>query len=143
MTGTVTRDKEQRRVTVAPGRVRDPSTAPDARTAVTGYRTLASRETPSGTLSLLECCLFTGRTHQIRAQLAAAGHPLLGDGKYGKNALNKPYGETKQALCAYRVRFVFEASPESPLASVAGRTFSVREVPFVQEFDVAVDDSDQ
>ena len=49
---------------------------PGARTAVTKYRTLTSGRG----LSLLECDLITGRTHQIRAQLAAAGHPLLGDG---------------------------------------------------------------
>lgn len=43
------------------------------------YRTLAQ----NGTCSLVEVTLETGRTHQIRAQLSHAGHPLLGDGKYG------------------------------------------------------------
>ena len=43
------------------------------------YRTLAQ----SGECSLVEVTLETGRTHQIRAQLSHAGHPLLGDGKYG------------------------------------------------------------
>jgi 23S rRNA pseudouridine1911/1915/1917 synthase len=43
------------------------------------YRTLAQ----NGECSLVEVTLETGRTHQIRAQLSHAGHPLLGDGKYG------------------------------------------------------------
>ena len=51
-----------------------------AKSCQTNYRVLASRQG----LSLVECELITGRTHQIRAQFAHAGHPLLGDGKYGK-----------------------------------------------------------
>ena len=43
------------------------------------YRTLAQ----NGEVSLMEVTLETGRTHQIRAQFSHAGHPLLGDGKYG------------------------------------------------------------
>lgn len=43
------------------------------------YRTLAQ----NGEVSLIEVTLETGRTHQIRAQFSHAGHPLLGDGKYG------------------------------------------------------------
>lgn len=43
------------------------------------YKTIAQ----SGEYSLVEVTLETGRTHQIRAQLSHAGHPLLGDGKYG------------------------------------------------------------
>ena len=34
-------------------------------------------------VSLLECRLETGRTHQIRVHLAAIGHPVVGDGRYG------------------------------------------------------------
>ena len=36
-----------------------------------------------GTCSLLEICLITGKTHQIRAHLASVGHPVIGDRKYG------------------------------------------------------------
>ena len=39
--------------------------------------------------ALLECELLTGRTHQIRVHLAHAGHPILGDEKYGDFTLNK------------------------------------------------------
>ena len=52
---------------------------PGGKTAVTLYRTLESR----GELSLVECRLLTGRTHQIRVSMANLGCPLLGDGKYG------------------------------------------------------------
>ena len=71
---------------------------------MTLYRTLAKK----GGLSLVECRLVTGRTHQIRAQLAAAGHPLLGDGKYGRERENKKFGRTGgQALYSYKLAFHF------------------------------------
>ena len=54
-----------------------------ARRAALEYHKLASAETEHGTLSLLRVKLFTGRTHQVRVQLANAGYPLLGDRKYG------------------------------------------------------------
>ncbi|HEX2191906.1 MAG TPA: RluA family pseudouridine synthase [Acidimicrobiales bacterium] len=50
--------------------------------ARTRYRLLERYETP-GPLSLLECSLETGRTHQIRVHLAAIGHPVAGDVRYG------------------------------------------------------------
>ena len=67
---------------------------PGGKTAVTLYRTLESR----GELSLVECRLLTGRTHQIRVSMAELGCPLLGDGKYGQGGVNKRYHETRQAL---------------------------------------------
>ena len=68
------------------------------------YRTLAVKDG----LSLLECELLTGRTHQIRAQFAAAGHPLLGDGKYGTNEQNRGWRQRFQALQSHRVVFDFK-----------------------------------
>ena len=57
--------------------------------------------------TLVEARLLTGRTHQIRAQLAAAGFPVIGDRKYGDRAVNlrmsREYGLTTQLLHAYRV----------------------------------------
>ncbi|MCF0121245.1 MAG: RluA family pseudouridine synthase, partial [Oscillospiraceae bacterium] len=76
---------------------------PGAKTAVTRYRTLRT----SGELSLVECELLTGRTHQIRAQMSDAGYPLLGDGKYGSERMNKKYDEKGQVLCSYRLVFSF------------------------------------
>lgn len=77
---------------------------PGAKTAVTLYETVKT----CGSLSLVECRLITGRTHQIRAQFAHAGHPLLGDGKYGSQALDRPYGRKGQALYAYKISFDFK-----------------------------------
>lgn len=97
-----------------------------AKTAVTEYRTLDSR----GGLSLLQCRLLTGRTHQIRAQMAAAGHPLLGDGKYG-TVSNTSYPH--QALYSYRLDFTF-SEDAGCLEYLRGKSFVVPEVNFVEKY---------
>ena len=52
--------------------------------AILDYRVLEERNDPVlGVHCLLQIQLHTGRTHQIRVQLAHRGNPLLGDGKYG------------------------------------------------------------
>ena len=89
-----------------------------ARTAATEYRVLASREG----LSLVECRLITGRTHQIRAQFAHAGHPLLGDGKYGSERFNRRFEEKGQALCSWKLTFAF-TTPAGALEYLNGRSF--------------------
>ena len=100
---------------------------PGAKSCQTNYKTLASR---SG-LSLVECELITGRTHQIRAQFAHAGHPLLGDGKYGK--LDKRYDRNYQALYSYKLRFAFTTDAEE-LDYLNSKTFQVSKVDFVEEY---------
>ena len=103
---------------------------PGGKTAVTLYRTLAV----NGGLSLVECQLVTGRTHQIRAQFAAAGHPLLGDGKYGRARENKKYGRTGgQALCSYQLAFRF-TTDAGCLAGLNGRVWTVDQVDFVTDY---------
>lgn len=58
--------------------------------------------------SLLEVKIETGRTHQIRAHLAYIGHPIVGDGKYGINDVNKKLGYKYQQLKAYKIKFDFK-----------------------------------
>lgn len=102
---------------------------PGGKSAVTLYRTLAA----SGELSLVEAELLTGRTHQIRASFADAGHPLLGDGKYGRGDVNRRYGESRQALYSYYLRFDFPTGA-GPLEYLRGRSFQVERVPFAEQY---------
>lgn len=57
--------------------------------------------------SLLDIQIETGKTHQIRAHLAHIGYPILGDGKYGINSINKSLGYKYQQLCSYKLIFNF------------------------------------
>lgn len=105
---------------------------PQNRTILTKYRVLETR----GGNSLLEVDLLTGRTHQIRAHFAHVGHPLLGDGKYGSNKLNKALGYDVQALYSYKLRFEF-TTPAGCLEYLNHREFSVADMNsiwFVKKF---------
>lgn len=93
----------------------------------TNYKTIAS----AGGLSLVECELITGRTHQIRAQFAHAGHPLLGDGKYGK--LDKRFDRNYQALYSYKLTFLF-TTDAGALEYLNGKSFRATNVDFVGEY---------
>ena len=94
------------------------------------YMRLVSRDTPGalrmelsyrivearGGLSKAEIRLLTGRTHQIRVQMAALGCPVLGDDKYGDREANKRFRQKRQLLLSKRL-------------TVAGKTFeSTREL---------------
>lgn len=68
---------------------------PGAKRIVTAYETLES-----GSISRLKVHLITGRTHQIRAHMAALGHPLLGDDVYGDRAFNRQQHVRRLMLCA-------------------------------------------
>ena len=102
---------------------------PGAKSAATEYRTLQSRKG----LSLVECRLLTGRTHQIRAQMAAAGCPLLGDGKYGRERINRTYGETGQMLYSYKLTFTLPTDA-GILEYLRGKTFQVQQVAFAEKY---------
>ena len=77
-----------------------------AKTAVKVLKTY-----PEKNVTLVECELFTGRTHQIRVHLKSIGHTIVGDELYG-NGLNKELGINRQFLHAYKVRFTHPASKE-------------------------------
>jgi 23S rRNA pseudouridine955/2504/2580 synthase len=125
--GFILRDDKKKQVSV----FRVPR--PGAKTARTAYRTLASK----AGLSLVECRLITGRTHQIRAQMADAGHPLVGDGKYGVLAESKALikgseavsNMKRQALYSYKLTFSFRTDA-GILNYLRGRTFEIESVPF-------------
>ena len=102
---------------------------PGGKSAATLYKTLKVNRG----LSLVECELLTGRTHQIRAQFAAAGHPLLGDGKYGRERDNKQYGHSFQALYSYKLEFTFPTDA-GLLEYLRGKVFTVENVDFVEEY---------
>ena len=102
---------------------------PGGKSAVTRYKTLQVQKG----LSLVECQLLTGRTHQIRAQMAAAGWPLLGDGKYGSERVNRKYGEKGQALWSYKLRFSFTGECGC-LENLRGREFRLETVPLAEQY---------
>lgn len=77
--------------------------------------------------SLLEVRLLTGRTHQIRAHLAYVGHPLFGDGKYGKEQ-----GRYRQALYSYKLKFDFK--DENVLSYLDKKEFQAENIKLLDDF---------
>ena len=104
---------------------------PGSRSAVTEYQVLMTR----AGLSLVECRLLTGRTHQIRVQMAYAGWPLLGDGKYGREQINRRFHEEGQALYSWRLCFDF-STDAGLLNYLRGKEFSVarENIDFVAKY---------
>lgn len=72
----------------------------------TSYKVI--KENKNLNISTLEVLLHTGRTHQIRAHLSHIGHPIIGDGKYGINEINKKLNKKSQELLAYKIIFNFK-----------------------------------
>lgn len=99
------------------------------RSIKTRYRVVASK----GDMSLLEIELLTGRTHQIRAHMASIGHPLYGDGKYGKLGADKKKGFDKQALYSYKLSFYF-STDGGILNYLNGKSFAVKNVWFAEKY---------
>lgn len=124
LNGYIVKDEDKNKVTVSKSFVKD------GKSISTKYRVL---DTKNG-LSLVQAELLTGRTHQIRAQFAAAGFPLLGDGKYGSQEQNKKYGAyKKQCLCSYKTVFDFKGNADI-LEYLTGREFEVKDIWFRSAF---------
>ena len=87
-----------------------------ARPIITGYETLES-----GPVSRLRVHLVTGRTHQVRAHLAALGHPILGDDLYGDRDFNRREKARGLKLCAVSLKL----DTKGRLPGLDGRTFTI------------------
>ena len=101
----------------------------NTKTAALRYRVID--ENRAEKLSLVEIELLTGRTHQIRVQMADSGHPLLGDGKYAVNKDDRRQGYTYQALCSYMLAF---EKPQGSLSYLAGKTVRADKLDFLVKF---------
>ena len=74
--------------------------------------------------SILDVTLHTGRTHQIRAHLSHIGYPIIGDGKYGSNEINKKFSKKTQELYSYKLIFKF-TSESNILNYLKGKEISL------------------
>ena len=91
---------------------------------ITKYTVLEKRKDNT---ALLDVEIETGRTHQIRAHLAYIGYPIIGDGKYGKNEINKQFAKKYQMLCSYKLKFNFE-SESGKLTYLKGKEIQLKNI---------------
>ncbi|MDO4731215.1 MAG: RluA family pseudouridine synthase [Clostridia bacterium] len=101
LTAYLIKNEDQNRVYIYDNRIKGSKTIKTKYTVV--------KEFKNKNMTLIKVQLLTGRTHQIRAHMAYINHPLIGDGKYGKNDVNKKYKYKKQALCSYKLSFNFSS----------------------------------
>ncbi len=87
-----------------------PPAVEGAKKAILNYKLLQTIETKEGPLSLIQVQLETGRSHQIRVQMAHMGCPLWGDQRYGFNVNKK--GQ-QLALYAVKLRLIHPTKKES------------------------------
>ena len=97
-----------------------------------GYQNIITEYTVVSTnsfdnTSILEVILHTGRTHQIRAHLSHIGYPIIGDGKYGINEINKEFKCKTQNLCSYKIKFNFKTDSGN-LAYLNGKEIELKDI---------------
>lgn len=101
---------------------------PKYKEIITSYTVIQSNKEKN--LSLLDIVIETGRTHQIRAHMAHIGFPIIGDGKYGINSINKFYKEKKQMLTSYSLSFNIPSSDR--LSYLNKITIKQKQNPFME-----------
>ena len=91
------------------------SDAPGAREAITTFRVLERFEAGrrDDGYTLVECHLYTGRTHQIRVHMRHVGHQLVGDPLYGRGDERQNLGLSRQFLHSWHIRFDHPATGET------------------------------
>lgn len=97
---------------------------------ITSYKLIKTN--PQKNISLLDIQLETGKTHQIRAHLAYINLPILGDGKYGINKINKAFSLSKQQLSSYSLSFRLPLN--SNLSYLNEKIFKQSKMPFTYLF---------
>ena len=119
-----TRDRLKMMVTDMPG----------SREAITTFRTLERFEAGrrGDGYSLLECHLYTGRTHQIRVHMRHIGHPVVGDQLYGKKDQNVNLGLKRQFLHSWHIQFEHPITGEN-ISLADSRPIDLREALLSQE----------